>query len=228
MSSMDEPTFKVPPAIRQHKAFAATAASVAAYMADYDCSHDFEHVKRVLGLALHIASQQPADKPAPDLLVVALAALLHDVDDRKYRDLKAGAATNPMAQLRERDDVTQQTKDSVAAICQAVSWSTEMKDKAFVEDTLRRLPELGIVQDADRLDAIGAVGIARVFAFGAAKRPERGLKGSVDHFDQKLLKVEHHMKTEEGRQMARERTEILTKFKESFLSEAAFAEQEIL
>lgn len=81
-----------------------------------------------------------------------------------------------------------------------------------MEEVLKVYPELAVVQDADRLDAIGAVGIARCFAFGSAKKPERGLEGCVDHFEDKLARLEGMMKTEMGKEMARERTRRIKEF----------------
>ncbi len=78
---------------------------------------------------------------------------------------------------------------------------------------------VAIVQDADRLDAIGAVGIARTFAFGGAK--DRPMEDTIQHFDDKLLRLESMMKTETGKVLARERTEKLQRFKEWWGEETA-------
>jgi uncharacterized protein len=77
---------------------------------------------------------------------------------------------------------------------------------------------VAIIQDADRLDALGAVGIGRVFAFGGAKG--RSMDDSIEHFDDKLFKLESMMKTETGRNLARERTERMRRFTGWWLEEA--------
>ncbi|KAL6880828.1 hypothetical protein J3F83DRAFT_719979 [Trichoderma novae-zelandiae] len=100
---------------------------------------------------------------------------------------------------------SEELADRIQTICLGVSYTGEMKDPARVRDLIEEHPELAVVQDADRLDAIGAVGIGRAFTFGGAKG--RALGDSIAHFDEKLLRLEGYMKTDVGREMARERTE---------------------
>ncbi|KAJ6440379.1 hydrolase [Purpureocillium lavendulum] len=170
------------------------------YMSHYDGSHDFSHIERVLALAQHIQARTPSTSRG----VVTLAALLHDVGDKKY--LRAGEdgtrlVRDVLASMGADDALAEQ----VQAICLGVSYSSEVKDPARVVALIARHPELAVVQDADRLDAIGAVGIGRTFAFGGAKG--RRLADTLEHFDDKLLHLEAMMKTDEGRRLARVRTE---------------------
>ncbi|KAM4057671.1 HD domain-containing protein [Hirsutella rhossiliensis] len=172
------------------------------YMSHYDGSHDFHHIERVLRLALHIQARTPSTSRP----LVALCALLHDVGDSKY--LRPGEdGSRLVADVLRSLGADARLADTVQAICLGVSYSTEVRDPAAAAARLAAHPELAVVQDADRLDAIGAVGIARTFAFGGAKG--RALGQTMDHFDDKLVRLEAMMKTETGRALARQRTERL-------------------
>ncbi|KAM5352474.1 hypothetical protein ACJ41O_005197 [Fusarium nematophilum] len=193
---------------------AKVTAYVEQYMSNYDASHDFNHIKRVLSLSHHIQSRTPSTRRS----LVTLAALLHDVGDKKY--LRPGEDPSQMVSaLLVSFGAPPSLADTVQAICLGVSYSSEVKDPARTRALVEAYPELAVVQDADRLDAIGAVGIARTFAFGGAKG--RTLENTMDHFDDKLLLLEGMMKTEEGRRMARERTERLRLMKEWWQDETA-------
>ncbi|KAK7427842.1 hypothetical protein QQZ08_005615 [Neonectria magnoliae] len=181
---------------------AQVTAYVEGYMANYDASHDFNHILRVLRLSHHIQSHTP-DTSRP---LVTLAALLHDVGDRKYLQPGDDASSMVSTYLRSLG-VPEALAATVQTICLGVSYSSETKDPARVLALVAEHPELAVVQDADRLDAIGAVGIARTFAFGGAKG--RTLENTMEHFDEKLLLLEGMMKTDEGRRLAKERTERL-------------------
>ncbi|KAK4463977.1 hypothetical protein QBC42DRAFT_322131 [Cladorrhinum samala] len=184
---------------------------VKTYMENYDSSHDFDHITRVVNLAHHIYDNSP-DRSGLDLRVVHLAALLHDVGDKKY--LKEGQDHAVMIRdLLLSLGCEAELASKIQEICLGVSYSSEVKDPERVKALIERHPELAVVQDADRLDAIGAVGIARMFTFGGAKGGGRSLQGTMDHLDEKLVNLEDMMKTDLGRMMARERTERLEMFK---------------
>lgn len=105
-----------------------------------------------------------------------------------------------------------------------MSYSKEIKDPERVRRLIGEHPELAVVQDADRLDAIGAVGLGRMFTFGGAKTG-RPMGESMEHLDEKLLLLEGMMKTVEGRRLARERTQRLRTFKEWWGEEAGFGRE---
>ncbi|KAJ1326694.1 hypothetical protein MN608_08141 [Microdochium nivale] len=199
------------------------------YMAKYDGSHDYHHIERVVGLARHIHARSSPDSPAgkTDVRVVTLSALLHDVGDKKY--LQPGEDhTTMVAGLLASLGADGPLAARVQTICLGVSYSSEIKDPAKVSRLVVEYPELAIVQDADRLDAIGAIGIGRTFTFGGAKSGgggggERSMYDTIEHFHEKLLRLEDMMKTEVGRQLARERTVRMEKFLEWWADEKAFA-----
>lgn len=101
---------------------------------------------------------------------------------------------------------------TVSIICASISYTTETQHPDIHLSALRRFPELAIVQDADRLDALGAIGIGRTFAYSGARGRELG--DTMRHFEEKLVRLEGMMKTGEGKRMARVRSERLLMFKE--------------
>lgn len=182
------------------------------YMSRYDCSHDFSHILRVLALAKHILAGELKANPWKKLhkQAVLLAALLHDVGDKKY--VQPGEE-NAIQDLLQKNGCPPRFVAKVALIVEHVSYSSEVKRPQLVKAILGAHPELAIVQDADRLDAIGAIGIGRTFAYGAAKNPDGGMDSVIEHFTDKLENIEGMMKTETGKQLARERTQRLKDFR---------------
>ncbi|EGP90370.1 unnamed protein product [Zymoseptoria tritici ST99CH_1A5] len=184
------------------------------YMSRYDCSHDFNHILRVEGLAKHILAEEQKANPEKKLhkQAILLAALLHDVGDKKY--IKPGENAEQMVSgVLARNGCPPRFVAKVSLIVENVSYTNETKRPQYVKAIVGAHPELAIVQDADRLDAIGAVGIGRVFAFGAVRDTGRGLQGSIDHFTDKLEKLESMMKTDTGKRLARQRTRRLREFR---------------
>lgn len=195
--------------LQQSPLLVKVTAYVKDFMNKYDGSHDFAHVQRVLGLALKIATHP--DSRECDLEIVTLSALLHDVGDRKY--LKEGEdSTTMVKQLLSSFGADAMLASKVQIIVTAVSYSHEVQNFELVQKLIDEYPELGCVQDADRLDAIGAIGIGRLFTFGGAHRG-RPLNDSMELFDIKLEKLEGMMKTMYGKELARERTSRLNNFK---------------
>lgn len=142
-----------------------------------------------------------------DVEVVSLAALLHDADDHKLFDTKDNA--NARAFLKAQSAVSEKIEAIITAI-NSVSFS---QNRGKRPEAL----EGKIVQDADRLDAIGAVGIARTFAFGGERG--RSLDSSLQHFYDKLLLLKDEMNTENAMKMAEERHVFLLEFLEQYRKE---------
>ena len=195
----------------------ATTKFVTSYFDDpkFDASHDIQHVLRVRDNALYILEKEQAAgfssySSQPDPLVVHLAALLHDVDDKKYRSAATNTPVEPQA-IAFMKTLAPQLAMKVYEVVEGVSYSSEIKDPEKVMDLISRYPELAIVQDADRLDAIGAIGIGRCFTFGGA-RGTTGMENAIEHFEDKLLKLEGMMKTKTGKAMAAERTRRIREF----------------
>jgi uncharacterized protein len=182
------------------------------YMARYDGSHDFHHLGRVVGLSHDIYNQLKTTNPSTNLnlTIITLSALLHDVGDRKYVTKEEDPATM-IRELLLGFGANRELAEKVQTICKGVSWSSEIKDTVKVKELIEQHPELAVVQDADRLDALGAVGVGRVFTYGGATNRE--MEDSMSIFESNLLRMEASMKTEPGKQMAKQRTEILRNFR---------------
>lgn len=123
-----------------------------------------------------------------------------------------------MREFLESQQVAKDVVDQVVAVVQGVSYSKEVK-LIKSRQQLQMTPELAIVQDADRLDAIGAVGIARSFCFGGARNAPmysvedlQDAKTTLGHFHDKLFKLQSMLKTQSGRRLSRERHDFMLQF----------------
>ena len=161
--------------------------------------HDAEHSLRVYRNAIRIA----ASYPEADREIIALSSLLHDADDHKLFHTENNA--NARRFLTEQHICANEI-DQIIEIIESISFS---KNRDKKPSTLEGM----IVQDADRLDAIGAIGIARTFAFGG--RHDRSLQSSVDHFYEKLLLLKDMMHTPAARELAEGRHAMMVQFLEA-------------
>jgi len=206
------PVPQVPIEEKYKPLFASINAFVHNYMSKYDNSHDYAHILRVVSNANRILQAELSRNPCVtyDTTTLFLAALLHDVGDHKY--VQAGKANLKIVDILVERGLGWPLGIAVQKIVDHVSYSHEIREPVITAGVLAAYPELAIVQDADRLDAIGAVGIGRCFSFGAAKMPDQPMDRAIEHFEEKLFKLEGMMKTETGKQMARQRTEVLRDF----------------
>ena len=188
--------------------------------------HDWWHIYRVWRNALVIGEKERAD-----LFVCQLGALLHDIADFKFYggDFSIGGKV-----AREYLESMNVIEDVVSHVCEIVE-NISFKGKNMERDM--RTIEGKVVRDADRLDAIGAIGIARCFAYGGSKgrvlyNPEgevkeheniesylKGADSSLHHFYEKLLHLKNLMLTSTGRKMAEERHKFMEIYLERFLKE---------
>jgi len=188
--------------------------------------HDWWHSLRVSRLAKHIAKQEEAD-----IHIVELSALLHDIADWKFT---GGDETVGPAMAKEclfKAGAGKEVIDQICDIIRTISFKG-----AGVKNEMKII-EGKIVQDADRLDAIGAIGIARTFAYGGSRgreiynpeiKPERhdtfeAYKNSngptLNHFDEKLLLLKDMLNTETAMKIAESRHRYMEQFREQFFSE---------
>lgn len=158
--------------------------------------HDASHSIRVYENALKIAEKEPAC----DMTVVALASILHDVDDHKLFDSKDN---DNARKFLEDKGIPDEKIEKIVRVINSVSFS---KNRGKKPETI----EGKIVQDADRLDALGAIGIARTFAYGGEHG--RSIEDSVQHFYDKLLLIRDELNTDSATAIASKRHEFLEAF----------------
>lgn len=200
---------------------------VKAFLAKDGSGHDWWHIHRVRNNALMLAKAYPE----ADLQVVELAALLHDMGDYKLHNNDVEAGNQFLNETINSLSVDTELRKRIIEVIAQVSY------KGAGIETKTTTIEAAIVQDADRLDAIGAIGVARAFAYGGSKqrlmydpnqKPEshddfesyRNAEGTtINHFYEKLLLLKDRMQTDEGKKLAVQRTEYMKQFLSQFYAE---------
>ena len=191
--------------IEKAKAFAK------AIFAGDGSGHDFDHTMRVYRMAMRIASEEGADAQ-----IVGLAALLHDVDDHKLSP-DTCKEMNRAADFLRNNNVPEDRVQRVLQIISEISFSAGKGRPTTIEGMC--------VQDADRLDAMGAIGIGRAFAFGGSRGrrmhdPENvDITTTIQHFYDKLLRLMDLMNTKTGRKLALQRDQYMRQFLDEFYAE---------
>jgi uncharacterized protein len=188
--------------------------------------HDWFHIERVYKNAVSIANEEVCD-----INVVKLGALLHDIADSKFNDGDETIGPITAREFLESEKVDETTIQHVIKIIENISFKGGKAQKNFSSI------ELDIVQDADRLDAIGAIGIARTFNYGGFKnRPlynpniapnlhmskeeyKNSQAPTLNHFYEKLVLLKDKMNTETGKQIAQQRHQFMMSFLSQFYAE---------
>ncbi len=207
----------------------ATIAFVKETLAGAEGGHDWFHIERVYKNSLLISKNEQVNE-----LVVKLAALLHDIADAKFHDGDETVGPRIASTFLNSIGVPNEIIQHVIKIIENISFksSIETKTKRFTSK------ELEVVQDADRLDAIGAIGIARAFNYGGFKnrvlydpeiRPnlnmtkeeyKKSKSPTINHFYEKLFLLKEKMNTTTGKKLAIQRHQFMCEFVEQFLKEA--------
>lgn len=190
--------------------------------------HDWFHIERVYNLSKFIAEKENAD-----LFIVEMTSLLHDIDDWKFSndtDTNTTTTENFLASI----SVPKNDINKIISIIKTMSF------KGGVVDSTQNSIEGKVVQDSDRLDAIGAIGIARTFAYGGSKgrqiydpsinpieftsleQVKNAENHTVNHFYEKLLKLKDLMNTNTAKEIAEKRHKFMENFLEEFYSEWNF------
>ncbi|TMM58771.1 HD domain-containing protein [Maribacter algarum] len=190
--------------------------------------HDWFHIERVFNNAKLIAKSEQVDD-----LVVNLGALLHDIADAKFHDGDETVGPRMASEFLNSIAVDQKIIEHVVLIIENISFKSSLEKKG------RRFnsPELQVVQDADRLDAIGAIGIARAFNYGGFKNRElfnpdiqpnlnmskdeykKSTAPTINHFYEKLLLLKEKMNTITGKKLAENRHQYMLGYLDQFNQE---------
>jgi len=193
---------------------------------DQEPGHDWYHTYRVWKLSLTIAKHEKVD-----LFVVELGALLHDIADAKFhngdQEIGGRVAKDFLCSLGVDEDIIEHVKNIILNISFKGGHATQNFNS----------PELDVIQDADRLDGIGAIGIARAFSYGGNKKrclyvPDQKPKlnmsseeyyknnsSTINHFYEKLLLLKDRMNTKTGKKLAKKRHNFMLKYLDVFYKE---------
>ncbi len=211
--------------MNQQEIIQKTVEYIKGEFSDDSSGHDWWHIHRVWRNAVAICEQENAD-----LFIVQLAALLHDLDDWKFNDSDDETPLRARAWL-EACSVDIPTADKVCGIITHISFKG-----AGVENKMNSLEGL-IVQDADRLDAIGAIGIGRAFAYGGYKNRmmydpqsppqlhasfeeyKNSRSATINHFYEKLLLLKDMLNTPTARRIGEQRHAVMLRFLDQFMNE---------
>lgn len=195
-------------------------------LANAEGGHDWFHIERVYKNALLIAKDEDVN-----LEIIALGALLHDIADAKFHQGDETVGPKKAQQFLQQQNVEPAIIEHVIKIIEHISFKGGNFQQQF------HSKELAIVQDADRLDALGAIGIARTFNYGGFKNRKlydpsiapklnmtkeeykKGDNPTINHFYEKLLLLKDRMNTQKGKQIAQERHLFMEKFLEQFYAE---------
>jgi len=204
-----------------------TVAFVKETLAGAEGGHDWYHIERVWNTSRYIREREGAG----DLHTIELAALLHDISDAKFNGGDDDLGSRIASEFLLKQNLDEGVVEHIKRIIKHVSYKG-----GFAHDQISTI-EFQIVQDADRLDAIGAIGIARAFNYGGFKNrpihlPEKPLQEyqdskayhksdapTINHFYEKLLRLKDLMNTSTGLKMAEERHAYMLQFLDQFYRE---------
>lgn len=212
--------------MKKEKIIERIADKVKRNLKDEGSGHDWWHTYRVCKMAKHICKRERAN-----MFVVELAALLHDVADWKFHGGDNNVGPRMARQILSKQGISEEIIDHVCEIIRTAPFKG-----AGVKTRMQTL-EGKVVQDADRLDAIGAIGIARAFAYGGHKKQliynpnqkpvlhqtkEAYFKSespTINHFFEKLLLLKDRMNTKTAKKIAKERHKFMEKYLDRFFEE---------
>ena len=213
--------------MKNNQIIEATKTFVKTTLKDAEGGHDWFHTERVYNNALLISKGETVNE-----LVVALGALLHDIADSKFNNGDDTIGPKIAGEFLMKQNVSTEVINHVIKIIKNVSFSSNIDNASAFKSK-----ELEVIQDADRLDALGAIGITRTFNYGGFKnralynpdiKPNLNLTKdeykkstapTINHFYEKLLLLKDKMNTKTGRKIAEERHNYMVDFLKQFYAE---------
>jgi uncharacterized protein len=204
----------------------AVSVRVRTLLESAEKGHDWLHTQRVYHMALEIARTENVNRT-----IVALAALLHDIGDAKFHQGDESVGPRKAREVLADTQLLAEDKEHIIKIIQHISFRSSIEKTDFYS------LELAVVQDADRLDAMGAIGIARAFHYGGFKNRAfydpmikpillvtkdsytSNTGPTINHFYEKLLLLKDRMNTKMGQELASHRHEFMLLFLKEFYSE---------
>ncbi|GAA4966881.1 HD domain-containing protein [Algibacter aquimarinus] len=203
-----------------------TIAFVKKTLENAEGGHDWFHIERVYKNTLLISKNEPVD-----VFIASLGALLHDIADSKFHDGDETVGPKIAREFLFKNNVDSTIIEHVVNIIENISFKGGNEAQKFTS------PELNVVQDADRLDAIGAIGIARCFSYGGFKNRQlynpdikpnlkmtkaeykSSTAPTINHFYEKLLLLKDKMNTKTGKRIAKERHDFMELYLKQFYNE---------
>lgn len=203
-----------------------TISFVKETLVDAEGGHDWFHIERVYKNALQIAKKEQVD-----VFVISIGALLHDIADSKFHNGDEKVGPKVAREFLFKLNVDSKIIEHIISIIENISFKGGNESQKFTS------PEMDVVQDADRLDAIGAVGIARCFNYGGFKnrqlynpdiKPNLNMSKAeyktstaptINHFYEKLLLLKDKMNTKTGKQIAKDRHSFMLLYLKQFFKE---------
>jgi uncharacterized protein len=214
--------------MNQEKIIANTITFVKDTLKNAEGGHDWFHIERVFKNAILISREEKVD-----IFIVSLAALLHDIADAKFYNGDETVGPRIASEFLVKQDISKNIIEHIVNIIKYISFKNSFEKGAKTFNS----KELQVVQDADRLDAIGAIGIARCFNYGGFKNrslydPEiipnlnmtredykKTTAPTINHFYEKLLLLKAQMNTPSGKKIATQRHDFMELYLKQFYDE---------
>jgi uncharacterized protein len=192
--------------------FTAVNIAVRKFMNNLDASHNYQHIRRVVSNAMYLVKEKRHHKWARTLdpVLVWVACMTHDIGDAKYKEPGESRDQNDIIDdFLEALDCPLPIRRQAAYLAARVSFTAELADEEGISGFAEEYPAVRIIQDANRLDGLGAVGVSRLFLYGGVNEIRRQslIDSGIELIEERFVHYPRLMKTNTGRQLAKKRYE---------------------